>query len=330
MGGLVDFVTGKSGDDAAVAAKDAAAISARGQEEALEYLKETEALPQHFRESALTRLAGLYGIDLPSAPTPAAAGQPGVAGQPQPGTASRPGAFGGGRLGGMVSRLLTEASAASGADDMVEADPYADLRGTSTGMGGFLDQVRASPLYQAILGTRKAGEEGILRSASATGGLRSGNVNEALYDQNQRLEERALLSGYEDQMRGLTGLAGIPSMAPQIAQATAAPAMTRAQGITAGAQAQQANTAGMMQGLFGLGGAGLIALCDSRLKTNVRPAGERLGLPWYKWDWNDKAKELGLTGEAEGVMAHEVAQIRPDAVGVGKTGYLLVDYEALI
>ena len=199
----------------------------------------------------------------------------------------------------------------------------------------FLSGLKDTPLYQAILGTRKAGEEGILRSAAATGGLRSGGVQANLADYNQRLEERALLSSYEDQLRGLTGLAGLPSMAPQIAQATAAPAMTQAQGITAGAQAQQANTAGLMQGLFNVGGSVLGgmaiagAFCDSRLKRNVRPAGKRLGYKWYTWDWNEKAEELGLSGPGEGVMAHEIAEINPEAVGVGKTGYLIVNYGAL-
>ena len=322
MGGVVDFVTGKSGDDAAVAAKDAAAIAARGQEEALAYLKETEALPQHYREQALARLGGLYGIGLPAAPL-------GAENAPE-----IPEDFGGSGLFGALARKAAGVTTKAAAG---RPDPYADMRGGATGEGGapvgmqgFLDQIKNSPLYQAILGTRKAGEEGLLRSASATGGLRSGGVQENMYDLNQRLEERALLESYEEQKRGLAGLAGLPSMAPQIAQATAAPAMTTAQGITAGAQAQQANTAGMVQGLFDLGGSALIGFCDSRLKKNVRPAGERLGYPWYTWDWNEKAEELGLSGKAEGVMAHEIAEVLPEAVGVGKTGYLLVDYGALL
>ena len=79
-----------------------------------------------------------------------------------------------------------------------------------------------------------------------------------------------------------------------------------------------------------LAGLGLAAFCDSRLKMNVRPAGERLGVPWYTWDWNDKAEELGLSGKGEGVMAHEVADIIPEAVGVSESGYLIVDYGVLI
>jgi len=50
------------GDDAADAAIQASEISAGAQEKALEYLKECEALPQQYREGALTNLAGIYGL----------------------------------------------------------------------------------------------------------------------------------------------------------------------------------------------------------------------------------------------------------------------------
>ena len=56
-----DFFGG-GGDDASDSAKDAAQIQADYQREALDYLKETEALPQQFRESALKYLAGAYGL----------------------------------------------------------------------------------------------------------------------------------------------------------------------------------------------------------------------------------------------------------------------------
>ncbi len=70
MGGIVDTVTdtvggllGGGGDDGADAARDAASIQAQYQKEALDYLKEREALPQQFREGALGQLGGLYGLE---------------------------------------------------------------------------------------------------------------------------------------------------------------------------------------------------------------------------------------------------------------------------
>ena len=65
MGFIKDFVEnifGGGGDEAAEAATDAANIQAKYQREALDYLKEREALPQQFREEALTGLGGLYGL----------------------------------------------------------------------------------------------------------------------------------------------------------------------------------------------------------------------------------------------------------------------------
>lgn len=66
MGGIVDSVKGLfggGGDDGADAARDAAGIQAQYQREALNYLKEREALPQQFREGALSQLGGLFGLE---------------------------------------------------------------------------------------------------------------------------------------------------------------------------------------------------------------------------------------------------------------------------
>lgn len=270
MGGIVDTITGKSARDAARAASEGANLAAKGQEEALEYMKEREALPRQFSEAGLTRLAGLYGLP-----------------------------------GGEGSQ--------------------ADL----------IEQAKASPLYGAIMGTRKAGEEAILRGASATGGLRSGNVNRALYDENQRLEERALLESYGQQLGGLTGLAGLPSNANAIAQGIAAPSMTRAQGLISGANVKHqaagqltSNTMDLIGQIFG-GSGGAMAFCDARLKTNTKEIGHSNGHKLYAWKWSDKAAELGLEGIGCGVMAHEVAEDHPQAVGVADNGYLVVNMEEL-
>lgn len=66
MGGITDAIGGifgGGGDDGAGAARDAAGIQAQYQREALDYLKQREALPQQFREGALNRLGGLYGLE---------------------------------------------------------------------------------------------------------------------------------------------------------------------------------------------------------------------------------------------------------------------------
>ena len=83
-----------------------------------------------------------------------------------------------------------------------------------------IEQARSSPLYDAILSSRGRGEEAIMRTASATGGLRSGNTIEDLAYYNTDLENRALLTGYSEaqerddysRLMNLQGLEGLGSL----------------------------------------------------------------------------------------------------------------------
>lgn len=263
-----DMFGGGGGGDASDAAIEASEIQAESQREALDYLKETEALPRQFREGALTSLGGVYGLE-----------------------------------GGEGSQ-----------EDLIA-------------------RARRSPLYSAISGTRQAGEKAIMRNAAATGGLRSGNVQGAMYDYSQRLNERAILASYNDQLQGLQGMAGLPSNANNIAAATAGIGQTVGQGIVASAQAQQAGSQqgmGNMMGLANLGisayGAGLFS--DRRLKTRIVKTGTRNGFNWYTWVWNATAQKLGLAGKSEGVIADEVQQNHPHLVG-SRDGFQTVDYEGI-
>lgn len=186
-------------------------------------------------------------------------------------------------------------------------------------------------------------EEAILRNASATGGLRSGNVQDALAETAIDLSlatgrNRADLQNqkYAQGLSMLQGLAGAPTLAPQIAQATAGIGQTLGSGVTgagnalaqgriASGQAKASGQMGVMTGLMNMGAA---AFSDARLKDNVKPAGERNGHKWYTWNWNQEAAELGLIGPDEGVMAHEIMDSSPEAVT--KHGdYLIVDYRAI-
>jgi hypothetical protein len=76
----------------------------------------------------------------------------------------------------------------------------------------------------------------------------------------------------------------------------------------------------------------LFAMSDSRLKENVVKIGVTdNGLNWYKWDWNDKAKELGVDNHRTiGVMAQEVMNIIPEAVIMADDGYYRVDYSKVV
>lgn len=266
MGGILDSFFGGGGDDAADASIQAANIQAGAQTEALDYLKEVERLPRQFREGALERLGGLYGLE-----------------------------------GGVGSQLE------------------------------FIEEARQSPLYEAILGGREQGEEAIARHASMTGGLRSGDIQTAFYDYNTQLQNQALLQSYNERLGGLQGLSKLPSYALNIAQTTAGIGQTQAQGITAAEQARQEAGQQGIGNLLAAGKIGAIAglYSDIRLKENIHYKGEKNGHSWFSWDWNDKAKEIGLTGASEGVMAHLVYEYMPEAISTYE-GFVVVNQDMIL
>jgi hypothetical protein len=89
-------------------------------------------------------------------------------------------------------------------------------------------------------------------------------------------------------------------------------------------QQQQANRQGILGGLFGIGSAGILALSDRRLKTDIEKVEERPGPDVY--DYRYKTDPKGT--KRRGYMAQEVQKTRPDAVRkMGK--YLAVDYSKL-
>ena len=252
----MSFVGDLFGGDSEEASQDAAEVQAAYQREALDYLRETEALPRQYREAALTNLGRLYGIE-----------------------------------------------------------------GTPEEQSAAVESLRGTPIYQAIMGGKEAGEEAILRQAGATGGLRSGNAQDALARYSGDLESKALL----ESLGGLQGIAAIPSNVNQIAALQQGIGTTYAQGIIGGAQANQA---GIGQGIStGLGIANLI-WSDLRLKDDILLIGDRNGHNWYSWTWNKTAESLGLTGKCEGVIADEIELYRPDLVSM-KDGYKSVNYSAL-
>ena len=70
---------------------------------------------------------------------------------------------------------------------------------------------------------------------------------------------------------------------------------------------------------------------DQRLKNDIKyfdtlPSGVKM----YTWQWNDKAKELGMDNYPPiGVIAQEIQTTHPNAVVEGDHGYLMVNYEAI-
>lgn len=252
------------GGDAGKDSQKAAQVQAQSQREALDYLKQTERLPQAYREGALQGLGSEYGF-------------------------------------------TTDASG-----NIVQD-------GTSIS-----DRAMSSPFYTNAV---KVGEESVLRNASATGGLRSGNVQDALAQTNQN----AYLASYTNQLSGLQGMAQLPSNANNIAASMSGIGQTLAQGIIGGAQSNAAasqnnfnNAAGAAQ----LGMQGYETFSDERLKLDLKEVRRENGHIVYSWTWNAKANELGLHGKSSGVIAQQVEKTHPHAVRE-VMGFKCVNYDAI-
>jgi hypothetical protein len=96
--------------------------------------------------------------------------------------------------------------------------------------------------------------------------------------------------------------------------------------------AQNAANNAMTQGLFSLGGAGIMAMSDFRTKENIQPIGiAPNGLTVYSYEYKDEFKDHELAGHGThvGYMAQEVEQVYPYAVRTLDDGYKVVDYGLL-
>lgn len=198
------------------------------------------------------------------------------------------------------------------------------LAGESQGLGTGSGMVQPD-----ALGLGQAQQQTLAQLAS---GARSQAFNEMGQLGNlgsQALQAGMGISGLEQSLMGL----GLNAEQARAAAALGAGNLEMAPYATQAAMAQQQRSGNM--GLFGgilggLGGTGglISALSDERLKDNIRFAGELdNGVNVYVWDWNDKAKELGVGNQPEyGVIAQEILEVYPEAVDIGEHGYYTVNY----
>ena len=195
-----------------------------------------------------------------------------------------------------------------------------------------------SPLFQSLT---QQGENAILQSASATGGLRGGNVQAALAQFRPQMLNQLI-----EQQYGRLG--GLTTVGQTSAAGQASSGMQSASNISnllanqgaalAGGQLARGNVGRQIfgdvlniaktgaqiasagsRGGGGQGGGGA-QFSDRRLKKNIKQIGTRSdGLGVYEFDyiWGG-ARQIGL-------MAQEVQSVYPGAVSESG-GYLMVDY----
>jgi hypothetical protein len=93
---------------------------------------------------------------------------------------------------------------------------------------------------------------------------------------------------------------------------------------------KQAAQQNFNQGLMGLGGAGIMAFSDIRMKENIKQIHWLPnGLPVYEFEYKPEYKDIAGHGKFVGVMAQEVELVQPEAVITNADGYKMVNYGAL-
>lgn len=231
--------------------------------------------------------------------------------------------------------------AAAGAPALEQQQALLGLRGPEAQQAAIAG-IEGGAGYQAQV---RAGEEALLQRASATGGLRGGNIQAALAQFRPQMLQQEIEKQY-GRLGGLTALGQTTSQnLAQLGQASAAGTATAGlrtgadianlmgqQGAArAGAELAQgqafanvlnlpAQFLGMQYGAkVGTPGFGNI-FSDQRLKRNIIKIGNRpdgLGVYEFEYIWGG--------GRQIGLMAQEVQGVYPDAVGEAG-GYLTVNY----
>lgn len=192
--------------------------------------------------------------------------------------------------------------------------------------------LESSPLFQGLV---QQGEEAILSKASATGGLRGGNVQGALAqfrpamlsklieDQYTKLGGMTTLGQRSAAGVGAAGMETGTNVANLLAQQGAALAggelgQAKAYGQILNLPAQVVGMQYAAGGKLGMGFGDMFS--DIRLKKNIKQIGTRSdGLNVYEFEY------IWGGGRQVGLMAQEVQGVYPDAVSESG-GYLMVNY----
>jgi hypothetical protein len=219
----------------------------------------------------------------------------------------------------------------AGVPALEQQQAFLGLRGPEAEQAA-IDRISSGAGFQESV---RQGEEALLQRASATGGLRGGNIQGALAQFRPALLNQALEQQYS-RLGGMTqlgqrsaagvGAAGMESgtnVANLLSQQGAALAggelgQAKAYGQVLNMPAQ---FLGMQYGAGGKAGMGFGNMfSDRRLKKNIKQISTRPdGLNVYEFDY------VWGGGRQIGLMAQEVQTIYPGAVSESG-GYLMVDY----
>ena len=219
----------------------------------------------------------------------------------------------------------------AGVPALEQQQAFLGLRGPEAEQAA-IDRITSGAGFQESV---RQGEEALLQRASATGGLRGGNIQGALAQFRPALLNQALEQQYS-RLGGMTSLgqqsaAGVGTAGMQTGT-NVANLLSQQGAALAGGELGQAKAygqvlnmpaqfLGMQYGAGGKAGVGFGNIfSDRRLKKNIKQISTRPdGLNVYEFDY------VWGGGRQIGLMAQEVQTIYPGAVSESG-GYLMVDY----
>ena len=233
--------------------------------------------------------------------------------------AYRAGAYGGSR--GRLAQAENQAALGRGLLDAVSGIRRQGFQDAQAQVGQNISQL--SNIGSGISNLAGAGQQQAIGriGAMATQGAAARGIEQADMSRRFRAADKLADEPFNRLQRGQQLLAGMP--AGGVSGGTGAQ-IYQPQVFTQPSPLSQAAGLGSMI-------AGAVGASDVELKENIRRIGDYdNNLGWYEWDWNDKAKEIGIEAEpTAGFLAQEVLEVEPEAVTI-KDGYYAVDYARLM
>ena len=248
--------------------------------------------------------------------------------------AYRAGAYGGSR--GRLAQAENQTALGRGLLDAVSGIRRQGFQDAQSQVGQNITQLQN--IGTGISGLGGAGQQqaiGRIGAMSTQGGIGRG-IEQADLSRRFRAADVLADEPFTRLQRGQQLLAGMPSggisggtgaqiYQPQVYQQPSLLSQV------AGAAGAIGTAAAGIGGAMPSGGSGGGSGSDIELKENIRRVGDYDdNLGWYEWDWNDKAKEIGIEAEpTAGFLAQEVLEVEPEAVSI-KDGYYAVDFAWLM
>jgi hypothetical protein len=183
------------------------------------------------------------------------------------------------------------------------ANGVAQAGGAQAGYQNYLQNAGYAPAMRQL-------SQGITGQGAASGLLRSGSTANSLLTKGTELNHQF----YDNYLQQLSGLSGLGLQGGGLVANTGQVSNSTSKGGGPSTLGSIASAAGGIASIFS----------DRRLKTDIHKVGDREdGLGVYEFRYR------GADRTHTGVMADEVAVLRPDALGPTIAGFQTVNYEVL-